>query len=480
MYCDQCGQQNKDEAKFCTRCGAELGTQTSAIEKSGNGVESENTAEDSHSKAKRASVWTILSWLFGITLLLAGFGSFVTDNAILLDFLAGLLLIMSALLLIPPLRKISEKLLRRKLSAPVRSFAVVSLLLLFVYVAGEAERQRDAAIEKDKIAEFNEKKEQILDQMGKLISKGRFEEALSFSSNYAFISDEQLLALRKQAQSNLVTAQKARDAELERQRLAKEKEKELERQLDEQKTKDAAERAALILPGYWSCSNQSSFRLKKDRTFSYAMNGYAYQQLPQREEDRFTMVSGTYSFEHGVLRLSQSTLYFYWPDEIVESAQLKQNWDISDSPDGSYFVFRTTLLDDDELEMFLLEHAMPELKASPMVYPETERKEFRECKKLGDENYEDPSKVTGAPLNEAHDRAVNPAPEAVSADYSVVVMPMANPDMKLYRWMGVLEHMDRIEEDYFFIIRLGDPEYRFFATASKIADIDTTNLRVGG
>ncbi|MCK5509865.1 MAG: zinc-ribbon domain-containing protein, partial [Desulfobacterales bacterium] len=89
MYCNKCGTENPDDGKFCSKCGNQL-------ERIGSRISTDN--KKNIDQKNKITLGLILGWIFGVLFLLSGL-VFVADA----EFLAGIPLVLSSLILIPPI-----------------------------------------------------------------------------------------------------------------------------------------------------------------------------------------------------------------------------------------------------------------------------------------------------------------------------------------------------------------------------------------
>ena len=100
MYCQKCGNQNVDDASFCSKCGNNIGKRiTIPIEK----TKIEQLSQTKHKKEQR-SLWSVLRWIVGIFLLLSGIANILYGS-----FGGAILTILISIVILPINKSIAGK-----------------------------------------------------------------------------------------------------------------------------------------------------------------------------------------------------------------------------------------------------------------------------------------------------------------------------------------------------------------------------------
>lgn len=493
MFCNHCGEQNSENAKYCSGCGKEMNLQETSAEKHQE-LNTSTKQEDSGSLAKKPkSKKTVLSWLFGILSLFAAIGTFGTENAVVFDYLVGVCLVAISVLLIPPLRKYVNLVLKREVSTLLRG-AIVTLLVFFAFVlVGLAEQQRErvaqeqlVAIQQKKIEVFEKNPKQILNQIERLIESGNYVDALKKINVYSNTNSTELLALDKKAREGLQAITAANEIRAEQKRIAiKEKEERLTEEVKQEKIakqKESEKREVLRkklieggLVGFWSCDT-GSLRFFPDGTFSDSPSGYTHIKLPAKEQDNYVLTKGGYVVEGEFIRMNSTTNTIFWNKKSAAAMGLKSRWDTREANPGTYNLYHFTPITEKTIEVYTHERSGP-----PGEKPHTPTNpELRTCERKGNEKYEDASYAGVEFATEKELNANDPENEIVSLDYTNALRPLVEPDMKLYRWMGVLERMDKQGKSTTYVVALGDPQFKFGVVAGDLAEVDVSGLRIGG
>ena len=87
-----------------------------------------------------------------------------------------------------------------------------------------------------------------------------------------------------------------------------------------------------------------------------------------------------------------------------------------------------------------------------------------------------PIRVTEAQAEEAEAEIDSP-----DSDLSNVFRPLIQPDMKMYRWCGILEQANFEDpKNAVFLVALGSREYKFYAISSREEQWSNLPIRIGG
>lgn len=144
MFCPECGSNTRKGQKFCGKCGASILNENADVttQHSPQSVPDFNSSQpvrsDQASKSK-LTVGSVAGWIFGVIVAMGGLGSFVGRNP---GIISGLVLLMMAAVMIPPIRNIIEEKTGRKLTKGLTAIIIVIGFILFALT----EPDRKAAV----------------------------------------------------------------------------------------------------------------------------------------------------------------------------------------------------------------------------------------------------------------------------------------------------------------------------------------------
>jgi len=134
--CRECGHQVSTEAPTCPHCGApqpaELGGAPLAAT-----PEPSPTEGSSHRGPFQQAVMGVLGWIFGALAVVAAIGAALTDRR------EGLILLLIAGLLLPPVTRVLRQKLNVALSPKAKGTLIFGLLFALAYVAAMDERDQN-------------------------------------------------------------------------------------------------------------------------------------------------------------------------------------------------------------------------------------------------------------------------------------------------------------------------------------------------
>lgn len=119
MFCNNCGAENSDDGKFCSKCGNQL-------ERKGSRISTEN--KRNIDKKNKITIGLILSWVFGVFFFLGGL-AFISD----LELLAGIPLMLASFLLIPLISEWMENKFNYNISRGLRITLVIVLFCIYAF-----------------------------------------------------------------------------------------------------------------------------------------------------------------------------------------------------------------------------------------------------------------------------------------------------------------------------------------------------------
>ncbi|NJO17817.1 MAG: hypothetical protein HC877_19425 [Thioploca sp.] len=163
-------------------------------------------------------VYLTLNWIFGVLFLLLGLVSLVND---LLTALPSLVI---SLFLLPPVRKFAYSKTNKEVPFKARAGAIFVLVVLFLVFMGQSanrelqkfanqQAQNQQAQTEKHLAYFHANKSIILAEIQSAIEAKEYQKAISLSSKYLVVGNEELLALNGRAKEELATAHKAEETE---------------------------------------------------------------------------------------------------------------------------------------------------------------------------------------------------------------------------------------------------------------------------
>ena len=155
-------------------------------------------------------IYICLGWFFGLSFLLAGFGSLLTSP------MASLSIIIAALLIFPPARDFSFSKTGININPKFRAILVMILLATFSGLTEYSEKRQEVALAERKklevvrkseeekqarISYFSENRERILSELDVKFKDKNYASVISVAKNYLDSNDEQLVSLYKKATS---------------------------------------------------------------------------------------------------------------------------------------------------------------------------------------------------------------------------------------------------------------------------------------
>lgn len=174
-----------------------------------------NQSNGEHFATGMDVVFRVLSWVFGVLLLLTGL---MVDTT-----LGGLALILISLLLLPPVRNFAFRKTNRSISARARGIAIFVLFIAFFVFdnqtmkskaqevatkEAQAQAEKTAAFRQGQIDYFNQHSSQILNEAKAAFASGNFKEVLSLSSKHNLAQNQELIELSDKARIELAATKK--------------------------------------------------------------------------------------------------------------------------------------------------------------------------------------------------------------------------------------------------------------------------------
>jgi hypothetical protein len=162
-------------------------------------------------------LYLILSWVFGVIILLTAVSSLVESP------LAGLCLIAVAALLLPPVRIFVHSKINKSLSGKARAISILILFVVFGIFTGQAQdmkaqqlavqkareiAEKAAHLQQENINHFNANRDEIISLLEKALLEKQYQSVVSLSNKYLASGDKRLAQMNAQAQKKLSAIQK--------------------------------------------------------------------------------------------------------------------------------------------------------------------------------------------------------------------------------------------------------------------------------
>ena len=198
-------------------------------------------------------VYTALNWIFGVLFLLIGLIFFFAST------FEGIIFIIVALLLIPPVRNFAYSKTNKEIPVKARAILIFVLLIApFISIAqreakfqkkvaqeAQVQAEKQAAIDRERqktIDYFNANSDKILSDARAYLNRGEYKEVISLSSKYSVAENKELTELNSKAQAEMAAIKKAKK---EAQEKAQAEMVAVEKAQKEAQEKAQAEKAAI-------------------------------------------------------------------------------------------------------------------------------------------------------------------------------------------------------------------------------------------
>ncbi len=166
-------------------------------------------------------VYTALNWIFGVLFLLIGLIFFFAST------FEGIIFIIVALLLIPPVRNFAYSKTNKEIPVKARAILIFVLLIApFISIAqreakfqkkvaqeAQVQAEKQAAIDRERqktIDYFNANSDKILSDARAYLNRGEYKEVISLSSKYSVAENKELTELNSKAQAEMAAIKKAK------------------------------------------------------------------------------------------------------------------------------------------------------------------------------------------------------------------------------------------------------------------------------
>ena len=166
-------------------------------------------------------VFTALNWIFGVLFLLIGLIFFFAST------FEGIIFIIVALLLIPPVRNFAYSKTNKEIPVKARAILIFVLLIApFISIAqreakfqkkvaqeAQVQAEKQAAIDRERqktIDYFNANSDKILSDARAYLNRGEYKEVISLSSKYSVAENKELTELNSKAQAEMAAIKKAK------------------------------------------------------------------------------------------------------------------------------------------------------------------------------------------------------------------------------------------------------------------------------
>lgn len=137
----------------------------------------------------------IPGWFFGIIMLLLAIGELENTG----NLLVALPVFLISLILLPPTKSLTKKLLKKDLSFKAKAISIIILFFFYMFtsIQNEDRKQQEQAVK-----EFHENKPQIIAEIENKIQLQEYQEAVKLISSYLdLVSDEALIELQEKAKT---------------------------------------------------------------------------------------------------------------------------------------------------------------------------------------------------------------------------------------------------------------------------------------